>query len=584
MNDTYLLKPADIDWQEGAPHSQTFDDIYWNRDGAIEEKQHVFVEPLLELVGKDSRHTQVTVCELGFGFGINCLLTADAWLQKPTDCRLNLISFEKHPVDPITLSRQLSSFNLKFTDALLDQYPPPIRGQHVIWLAENIRLLLIFDDVETGLANLDASVDFWYLDGFSPAKNESMWQPQLFRKMFARSQPGARIATYSAAGHVRRALSTAGFDTEKRSGFSHKREMLTGKRPGDWQANDHGHTSIAIIGAGLAGLYCAEALNKRGLPFTLIDSGEPGASAIPQLAVLPHLAVRPEIRYRFSLTACQYMQTSPGFHGSGLVWRGRTQEEAERLQKISKLFPDELVETQVNGLTVFSQAGWLSYEKLKDGLSSRITTDTITTFNRKEEKWQASGKCSYTADNLILATGFSRSLLEPELQVRAIHGQAVTVPTRDIRRIVNSHVTIFPTDNGTSVVSGTYARRDDLAVDSEDTRYLVNTAKKMVELEGKEVMPYTGIRAVSRDRLPIVGELPVWDDLAGVNRVSAISSFNRGLYVMAAFGSRGATHARLCAEHVISKILGEPTALDLKQQVMLSPARFFIRDSKLQSS
>ena len=37
---------------------------------------------------------------------------------------------------------------------MVKQYPPPYRGQHIIWLANNIRLLLILDEVDTALANL----------------------------------------------------------------------------------------------------------------------------------------------------------------------------------------------------------------------------------------------------------------------------------------------------------------------------------------------------------------------------------------------------------------------------------------------
>lgn len=207
-NPSYLLEPAAISWEGGTPVSPLFEDIYWHRDQALQEKQFVFVDAVarqLEQVDSITSNLQFTVAELGFGFGINCLLTAEFWQQHAGDAQLNLVSFEKHPVRREDLAGLLNGLPLSFADALLDQYPPPIRGQHVIWLAPNIRLLLVLDDAERGLSELDADVDHWYLDGFSPSRNPALWASSIVRQVFARSRPGAVVSTYSAAGHVRRA-------------------------------------------------------------------------------------------------------------------------------------------------------------------------------------------------------------------------------------------------------------------------------------------------------------------------------------------------------------------------------------------
>lgn len=582
MTDQYLLDHAVIEWQDGAPMSDTYGDIYWHRDRAVEEKQHVFIEPLKRLADGIEPYTQVSVCELGFGFGINCLLAAEFWQSMSAHCQLNLVSIEKHPVDPGSLAKLLQPYGFSCTQALLDQYPLPFQGQHVIWLAPNVRLLLILDDVEPALANLDAEIDLWFLDGFSPARNDAMWAHKLFRTMFARSRLGAQVATYSAAGQVRRNLENSGFTTDKLTGYGEKREMLSASRPGNWQAKPHGRQSTLVIGAGLAGLYCAEALQRRQTSFSMVDSGVPGASRIPQLTVLPQLAVRPEVRYRFSLCAFQYMLDSPGFHQTGLRWRGRTSEEVERLQKIASGFTDGLIEWLPDGDVMFHIAGWLSSEALNATLNADIKTATVSHITRQDHRWVASSETGETfrADNLIMATGSNRSMLDSALQVRAIRGQAISVGTRDLSEIINSEVTVFPTVNGRSVVSGTYARQDDMEIDPAETRQLLNSAAALADIETDNIEIHMGIRAVSRDRLPVIGQVPVWTDLKTVNRVSAIRNFEDGLYLCTAFGSRGATHARLCAEHVVSKALGEPAALDLRQQSMLSPARFQVRDQK----
>ena len=46
--------------------------------------------------------------------------------------------------------------------------------------------------------------------------------------MSAHTVPGGTFATYTAAGHVRRALTGAGFTVERRAGFGNKRHMSAG--------------------------------------------------------------------------------------------------------------------------------------------------------------------------------------------------------------------------------------------------------------------------------------------------------------------------------------------------------------------
>ncbi|MEO1470458.1 MAG: tRNA (5-methylaminomethyl-2-thiouridine)(34)-methyltransferase MnmD [Pseudomonadota bacterium] len=77
-----------------------------------------------------------------------------------------------------------------------------------------------------------APADAWYLDGFSPAKNPAMWTPELMAAVAARTRPGGTFATYTAAGHVRRALAAAGFAVERVPGFGAKRHMTRGRLDG----------------------------------------------------------------------------------------------------------------------------------------------------------------------------------------------------------------------------------------------------------------------------------------------------------------------------------------------------------------
>ncbi len=577
MSEGYLLPNASLEWQEGTPVSSTYEDIYWHRGAALEEKSSVFVEPALSLADPNS---PFTVAELGFGFGINCLLTAEAW---PENARLNFISIEKHPVSHSDLRKLLSGFDFRYADQLLSQYPPAYRGSHVIWLSPRIRLLLIFEDVSAALTNLDAGVDAWYLDGFAPSRNEDMWTNPIYRVMFARSRTGAIVSTYSAAAQVRRGLAAAGFEVERVTGFGRKKEMLKARRSGAWQPMESSSPRVAVIGAGLAGRYCTEALQRRELDVTVIDSGQAGPSTITQLAVFPQLALAAEARYRFSLAALRYMKDAPGFYCSGLRWIGRTPEEAERLIQIAAMFPDSLIEVQSDASVLFKTAGWLAPDEMP---AIQCLPATVSKVTARDNHWicESAEAGALEFDQVIMATGFNRTLLPNELQVRAIRGQAISVPSNNIDEVLNSNATVFPTWQGRSIISGTYSRSDALEPSDEDTAELLADAAPLIAAErrisAQDIKPLVGVRAVSRDRLPIVGEAPNWAALETSNRVSSIKEFQSGLHFCTAFGSRGATHARLCAEHLVSKLLNEPAALGLGEQAMLSPARFTIRDRK----
>ncbi|MBT3625267.1 MAG: FAD-dependent oxidoreductase, partial [Gammaproteobacteria bacterium] len=457
-------------------------------------------------------------------------------------------------------------------------YPPHYRGQHVIWLSSNVRLLLIFDDIDDALGNLDAEVDLWFLDGFAPSKNEAMWQPAIYRKMFSRSRHGAEVATYSAAGAVKRGLEYAGFTTRKIDGFGRKNEMLSAKRPGNWQPTQSPRDSITILGAGLAGIFCAEALTRRGIDFQILDGGNPGPSTIPQLAVMPQLALASEPRYRFSFAACHYMQSAPGYYKTGVHRWGQDDEEILRLQQIAAQFPDEIIEFMDNRM-VMHEAGWLAFEETRQSIADQPTRAQIDSI-RHDGQWQCleGDNVISSSDHLILATGFNRALLPDELEVRAIGGHAVSVKTDDLSQIINNDVTVFPTYEGRSIISGTYEREADAAVNWSSISELIQAAAKLIKFDENSAEPWHGIRAAARDRFPIVGQAPDWQKLHEFNRLSAINEYQDGLHYCTAFGSRGATHARLSAEHLVSKLVGEPAALGFKEQRLMSPARFAIRN------
>ncbi|MEM6618639.1 MAG: tRNA (5-methylaminomethyl-2-thiouridine)(34)-methyltransferase MnmD, partial [Pseudomonadota bacterium] len=97
----------------------------------------------------------------------------------------------------------------------------------------DFRLEIIKGDARETLPRWGGTVDAWFLDGFSPAKNPAMWDADLLRAVAAHTRPGGTCATYTAAGAVRRALAAAGFEVTRATGFGRKRHMTRGRLPGD---------------------------------------------------------------------------------------------------------------------------------------------------------------------------------------------------------------------------------------------------------------------------------------------------------------------------------------------------------------
>ena len=104
------------------------------------------------------------------------------------------------------------------------------KGDTEIALAD-LSFQLIEGDARTTVPDWTGISDAWFLDGFSPAKNPELWQPELMHQICRHTVPGGTAATYSAAGFVRRGLQDAGFTVERRTGYGRKRHMTVATKP-----------------------------------------------------------------------------------------------------------------------------------------------------------------------------------------------------------------------------------------------------------------------------------------------------------------------------------------------------------------
>ena len=208
---------VDLSWQDGVPVATRYGDAYHQAEG-LAESRHVYLDGnrLPERV-RDGLH----VAELGFGTGLNAL--ALSALCAARGVRARMTSFEAHMMTRDDAARALAAFPVDAT-ALLDAWPGPAFG------LPGLDLRIVPGDARATVPRWDGPADAWFLDGFAPARNPEMWEPALLAAVGRLTAPGGTCATFTAAGHVRRALDAAGFAVARVPGFGRKRHMTVGTK------------------------------------------------------------------------------------------------------------------------------------------------------------------------------------------------------------------------------------------------------------------------------------------------------------------------------------------------------------------
>lgn len=372
--------PAKLTWHEDengtlVPVSDIFGDVYYSLADGLAKSRYVFIEQnhlpeRFEQLFRNEAATPYancfTIAELGFGTGLNVLATWQLWRQiksqtsnadSPNRPRLHIISTEKYPLTHADLSRSLESWKQRddslspLITQLLTQYPTLVSGCHRLHLDDDITLDLWLGDAVLSLQNLSstqsmpfnkAHVDAWYLDGFTPSCNESLWTEQIFEQIARLSKLGSTAATFSSACVIKHSLRSAGFKAKKVKGFGHQREMLTatyldsaqqtkhvdGTDSINHKVSDklsvattnnsnsvneqpvHSYQQVAIIGAGVSGLMAAWSLAQRGMQITLLDKSAPlaGASGNPRALLAPKMTPLAHVADHLHSTSYLYSQ------------------------------------------------------------------------------------------------------------------------------------------------------------------------------------------------------------------------------------------------------------------------------------
>ncbi|AVA36014.1 tRNA 5-methylaminomethyl-2-thiouridine biosynthesis bifunctional protein [Cupriavidus metallidurans] len=474
---TRVLEPAEpILSNDGTPYSPRYDDVYHSARGGLAQAHHVFLGGNGLPEGWAGRE-QFVIVETGFGQGLNFLATWQAWRSDPQRCRrLHFVSIEKHPFTREGLARLHAHAGLgdllPLSDQLQQQWPDALPGLHRLSFEGGaVTLTLALGDVETMLPKLVLGADAFYLDGFSPSRNAEMWSDTVFRGLARLARIGATLATYTAAGFVRRGLKAAGFEAHKAPGFGGKRDMTVARFAPVWKNRRHAPPEAAqwaerhaiVIGAGLAGCAVTERLAARGWRVTLLDAHDgPARQTSSHRAAAMHAHVSADDSFLSRLSragnlhalrawgALEAAGYPVGWHGTGVLQIGEDDaENAAQQAALAELrFPESFVRwmspqeaTEQHGATVprgglwFPKGGWVAPPDICRAQLAKAGAAVDALFNcrvaairRIGDAWQAladDGGVLAAAPVLVLANAYEADRLTSGqfLALRRVRGQ-----------------------------------------------------------------------------------------------------------------------------------------------------------------
>jgi len=201
-----------------------WDEQYHSKHGAVQEAYHVFIKHGLNCF----KNTQISILEIGFGTGLNALIT---WIEAES-LKLNIkyTGIEAYPVSEEELKalEYCEILNAKMYKNGFEQMHQSTWNQSIS-IATNFILEKQQKDFET-VAD-ENEYNLIYFDAFGARVQPHLWTAGMFAKMFKALKTSGILVTYAAKGSVRRAMEEVGFIVERLPGPPGKREMLRAMKP-----------------------------------------------------------------------------------------------------------------------------------------------------------------------------------------------------------------------------------------------------------------------------------------------------------------------------------------------------------------
>ena len=197
---------------------------YHSHHGAVGESVHVYIEaglhPLLKLSNKQTIH----ILEIGFGTGLNTLLTLKEAITHQQ--KIHYTTIELYPLSQQEIETINHGHILSMQKEFLQLHDAPWEQEVLIneYFTLNKRKLSLLD-----LPHI-YPINTIYFDAFSPTIQPELWAQDVFEKLFQCLTPGGNLVTYCSKSIVRKAMTAAGFNVTKIPGPWGKREMVRAEK------------------------------------------------------------------------------------------------------------------------------------------------------------------------------------------------------------------------------------------------------------------------------------------------------------------------------------------------------------------
>jgi tRNA U34 5-methylaminomethyl-2-thiouridine-forming methyltransferase MnmC len=206
--------------------NEELNETYHSVHGAIQESVHVFIKNGLEYVLEKNSPLSTSILEVGFGTGLNALLTLQ-YLQGHAKT-VNYTAIEDSPLEEEVWSRLNYASLLNMEAAFKDLHNTAWGRQQA--LTGNFNLLKIKNTLQQAALSKE-SLDLVYYDAFAPSKQPELWRIDVLRKIFEALKSGGVLVTYCAKGQLKRDLSSLGLAVETLAGPPGKKQMVRAAKP-----------------------------------------------------------------------------------------------------------------------------------------------------------------------------------------------------------------------------------------------------------------------------------------------------------------------------------------------------------------
>lgn len=609
-----LPQSPDLDWREdGAPVARAHDDVYFSAQDGLAETQTVFLAGC-DLPDAWAGREAFTVAETGFGTGLNFLALWQMWQgHAPSDTAwLHFVSFEGFPLQAADAARALAAWPelSEFSEALIARWPHGAKGtRRIVLLQARISLTLHIGDIRDTLPGAQFQADAWFLDGFSPAKNEAMWGDWIYPEIAARSAQCARVGTFTVAGHVRRGLAAAGFSVSKAPGHGRKRNRLEAVFEGETppaadvyglRGNGGPARRIAVLGGGIAGVSAAHALAAAGAAVTLFEpAGElmSGASGNAVALVMPRLDAGDTIEARVLIDAYvaarEAYRGQPGVSETDVRQMPRDEKEQARFAKLlaDPPLPLEDLEALRGGGLLHKRALIIRPRVLAEALVGQVEVRCGETVALDLPQRCVNGE---TFDAIVLANGMAAADALGGLSLQGRLGQVehvVDAPQAEPSAIASGHYALA---DGTDRLWGATFGPAKGAPEVSDTSHEINRQALeglqpwwLAQVRDQPVRSRAGIRATTPDFLPLIGAAldvakagAAFASLRNGRMPDADAPLIEGVYMATGYGSRGFTWGPWAGALLASQIMGGPAAASVSVRQAVSPSRLALRAMK----